>query len=109
MLGAIVYDDIVDNIIVVNAEQIPELEAALGCEIVDAAPYGLAAGDLRTPAGWTRNAGGEQMVLPLLDPEQYDSYTVAMNKVAEAEAQVEAASEAAADEALAILSGEVEE
>ncbi|MBP3411367.1 MAG: hypothetical protein J6M10_10280, partial [Clostridia bacterium] len=63
-------------------------------------------------AGWTRNAGGEQMVLPLLEPEQYDSYTVAMNKVNEMEANQEAVAQAAADEAaaeaMAILTGEVE-
>lgn len=108
MIGAIVIEDIVENVIVVNEAQIPELEAVLGCEIVDARPYGLTMGDLRTARGWTRNAGGEQMVLPLLEQEQYDSYSIAIQKVAEAEAQVEAASEASAAEALAILSGEVE-
>lgn len=112
MIGAIVIEDIVQNVIVLNEAQIPEMEAALGCEIVDARPYGLAIGDLRTAAGWTRNAGGEQMILPLLEQEQYDSYTVAMNKVSEMEQQQEAVAEAAAyeatAEALAILSGEVE-
>ena len=108
MIGAIVIDDIVENVIVLNEAQIPELEAALNCRIVDARPYGLTIGDLYTDAGWTRNAGGEQMILPLLEPEAYDSYTIAMQKVSEAEAQVEAASEASAAEALAILSGEVE-
>lgn len=109
MIGAVVRDDIVENVIVLNEAQIPEMEAALGCEIVDARPYGLTIGDLRTAAGWTRNAGGEQMVLPLLEQEQYDSYTKAMERVAEAEAEVEIAAEAGADEVLAILSGEVEE
>ena len=112
MVGAVVIDDIVDNVIVLDESQIPELEAALGCEIVDAAPYGLTEGDLRTDAGWTRNAGGEQRILPLLDEKQYDSYTLAMQKVSNMEAQQEvvadAAAIAAAAEALAILSGEVE-
>lgn len=108
MIGAIVIDDIVENVIVLDEAQIPELEAALNCRIVDARPYGLTIGDLYTESGWTRNAGGEQMILPLLEPEAYDSYTIAMQKVSEAEAQVEAASEASAAEALAILSGEVE-
>lgn len=112
MIGAIVIEDIVENVIVLNEAQIPEMEAALGCEIVDARPYGLAIGDLRTAAGWTRNAGGEQMILPLLDEENYDSYTVAMNKVSEMEAKQEAAAGVAAyaatEEALAILSGEIE-
>lgn len=108
MIGAVVIEDIVDNVIVLDEAQIPEMEAALNCRIVDARPYGLTIGDLYTDAGWTRNAGGEQMILPLLEPEQYDSYTLAMEKVAQAEAQVEAASEASAAEALAILTGEVE-
>lgn len=108
MIGAVVIEDIVENVIVLDEAQIPEMEAALHCRIVDARPYGLTIGDLYTDAGWTRNAGGEQMILPLLEPEAYDSYSIAMQKVAEAEEQIEAASEATADEALAILSGEVE-
>jgi len=115
MIGAIVIEDIVENIIVLDEAQIPELSAALNCEIVDARPYGLAIGDLRTDAGWTRNAGGEQMILPLLEPEAYDSYSVAAAKAVELEEQnaalveqAEMAADAAAEEALAILSGEVE-
>lgn len=108
MIGAIVRDDIVETLIVLDAAQREELEAALGCEIVDARPYGLTEGDLRTEAGWTRNAGGEQMVLPLLEQEQYDSCSVAMQRAVDAEKQAEAAGEMAAAEALAILSGEVE-
>lgn len=108
MIGAIVKDDLVENVIVLDEAQKSELEAALGCEIVDARPYGLAIGDLRTAAGWTRNAGGEQMILPLLEPEQYDSYTVAMQRVEEAEEQVDIAAEATAAEAIGILTGEVE-
>lgn len=108
MIGAIVKDDLVENVIVLDEAQKSELEAALGCEIVDARPYGLAIGDLRTAAGWTRNAGGEQMILPLLEPEQYDSYTVAIQRVKEAEEQVDIAAEATAAEAIGILTGEVE-
>lgn len=115
MIGAIVRDNIVENTIVLDEAQLSELSAALGCEIVDARPYGLCVGDLRTEKGWTRNAGGEQMVLPLLEPELYDSYTVAAQQAAEAEARAEeaeallsSASEIAAEEALAILTGEVE-
>ena len=112
MLCAIVKEDIVENVIVINEEQIPEIEAALGCELVDARPYGLTAGDLRTPAGWTRNAGGEQMILPLLEQESYDSYTIAATHAAELEEQMplveQAAAEGAAAEAMAILTGEVE-
>lgn len=107
MIGAIVQDNIVQNLIVLDEAQKAELEAALECEIVDARPYGLIAGDLRTAAGWTRNAGGEQMVLPLLEQEQYDSYTLAIKQATEAEAALETAGEAATAEALAILTGEV--
>ena len=106
MIGAIVQDNIVQNLIVLDDAQKAELEAALGCEIVDARPYGLMAGDLRTAAGWTRNAGGEQMVLALQEQEVYDSYTLAAKKAADAEAALETAGEAATDEALAILRGE---
>ena len=67
MIAAIVKNDIVENLIVIQEAQVAEMEAALSCEIVDARPYGLCVGDLRTVAGWTRNAGGEQMVLPLLE------------------------------------------
>lgn len=107
MIGAIVKDDIVQNLIVLDEAQKAELEAALGCEIVDARPYGLIAGDLRTAAGWTRNAGGEQMVLELQAQEAYDSYTLAAKRAVEAETALENAGETAAQEALGILSGEV--
>lgn len=107
MIGAIIRNNIVQNLIVLDEAQKAELEAALGCEIVDARPYGLIAGDLRTAAGWTRNAGGEQMVLALQEQEAYDSYTLAAQRAAEAEAALETADEAATAEALAILTGEV--
>ena len=109
MIGAIVKDNIVENLIVLDEAQKAELEAALGCEIVDARPYGLIAGDLRTAAGWTRNAGGEQMALELQTQEAYDSYTLAAQRAADAEAALENAGETAAQEALDILSGEVSE
>lgn len=106
MIGAIVQNDIVQNLIVLNDDQVEELATALECEIVDARPYGLTIGDLRTANGWTRNAGGEQMVLPLLEPEAYDSYTIAEERAAAAEAQLDSVAEATASEALAILHGE---
>jgi hypothetical protein len=102
MIGAVVIEDTVDNIIVLEENQIDEMSAALGAEIIDARPYGLAIGDYRTPEGvWTRNAGGEQMILPLLEQESYDSYTIACERA-------DAAEELVAAEALAILTGEVE-
>ena len=83
MIGAIIKKDLVENLIVINEEQIEELSVALNCEIIDARPYGLTKGDLRTKAGWTRNANGEQILLPLLEGENYDSYTIVAKKNAE--------------------------
>lgn len=104
MIGAMVKNDVVTGLMVVNEAQVEEMAAALGCEIVDARPYGLIPGDLRTAAGWTRNAGGEQMALPLLDAETYDSYTLAVERAEAAEAQAEAAGEY--EQAMRILLGE---
>ena len=120
MIGAIVRNDIVENLIVLKEEQIEELSKALNCDIIDARPYGLIAGDLRTGKGWTRNAGGEQIILPLLESESYDSYTKVAKENVELgeiittlEEEVNVAglngANAAAEEVLAILSGEVEE
>lgn len=108
MIGAIVRNDIVENLIIINEEQISEMSASLNCEIVDAAPYGLTVGDLRTAAGWTRNAGGEQMILPLLEQESYDSYTIVANKNVELQNQIDELPSAISNEILGVLSGEVE-
>ena len=108
MIGAVVKDNIVENLIVLNESQIEELSSALQCEIVDARPYGLCVGDLRTERGWTRNAGGEQMLLPLLDQENYDSYSIAAQRIVELEETQKYIAEDAANEALAILAGEDE-
>lgn len=104
MIAAIVKNDMVTNLIVISEypESISEMEAALDCKVYDASVRGLMIGDVLTAEGWTRNAGGEQMLLPLLDAEQYDSYTLAMERALNAEST-------AADEALAILRGEVVE
>lgn len=108
MIGAIVRNDIVENLIVINEEQILEMSTSLNCEIVDAAPYGLTIGDLRTSAGWTRNAGGEQMILPLLEQESYDSYTIVANKNIELQNQIDELPSAVSNEILGVLRGEVE-
>ena len=108
MIGAIVRNDIVENLIVINEEQISEMSTSLNCEIVDAAPYGLTVGDLRTSAGWTRNTGGEQMILPLLEQESYDSYTIVANKNIELQNQIDELPSAVSNEILGVLSGEVE-
>lgn len=92
MIGAVVIDDIVDNVIVIDEAQVESISKALGAEIIDARPYGLAIGDYRTPEGvWTRNDGGEQVVLQLIEREE-------RNVIAEQTAM----------EALAILTGEVD-
>lgn len=76
--------EFVDNVIIAQAAQKDELEAALGRTLMDAAPLGLTVGDFYNGAAWTRNVDGEQVTLPIIT----DS--------------------ADAAEALAILSGEVE-
>ena len=107
MIGAVVRENIVENIIVLDESQLDRMAAALGAEIVDAKPFGLAIGDLRTPSGWTRNEGGEQVILPVLPYERQDGYEKALERAEAAEAQLATASEVAAAEALAILTGEV--
>ena len=108
MIGAIVRNDIVENLIIINEEQISEMSTSLNCEIVDAATYGLTIGDLRTSSGWTRNAGGEQMILPLLEQKSYDSYTIVANKNIELQNQIDELPSAVSNEILGVLSGEVE-
>lgn len=76
--------EFVENVIIAQAAQKDELEAALGRTLMDAAPLGLTVGDYYNGASWTRNVDGEQVTLPIIT----DSADVA--------------------EALAILSGEVE-
>lgn len=76
--------EFVENVIIAQAAQKDELEAALGRTLMDAAPLGLTVGDFYNGAAWTRNIDGEQVTLPIIT----DS--------------------ADAAEALAILSGEVE-
>lgn len=63
MRYAVVRGDMVENVIVADESQKTELEQALQAELVDAQPYGLQIGDLRTTRGWTRNQDGEQIVL----------------------------------------------
>lgn len=88
MIGAIVREDLVENLIVINEAQVEEMAAALSCEIIDAASYGLQVGDLRTAAGWTRNAGGEQMILPELEAESYETYELQQKQITELETAV---------------------
>lgn len=107
MIGAVVKDNLVVNLIVIkdDSDDILAIENALDCKLYDASIRGLIVGDVLTKAGWTRNAGGEQMLLPLLEPTQYDSYSLAIERAVEAETQLETVANAAANEALAILTG----
>lgn len=59
--------DLVENVIVANANQHDELEASLGRALVDAAPLGLTIGDFFNGVAWTRNIDGEQVTLPIGD------------------------------------------
>lgn len=57
----------VDNVIVAEAAQQEELEAALGRTLLDAGPLGMETGDYYNGAQWTRNVDGEQVPLPVGD------------------------------------------
>lgn len=60
---AVIKDNMVENLIVCEESQVPELEEALQCELVDAVPFGLSIGDMRVGKNWTRNIDGVQTVL----------------------------------------------
>lgn len=105
MICAIIKNDIVENLIVINQAEISSLEEQLQCEIIDAKPYGLIAGDLRTPQGWTRNIDGEQIILPLLEQEQYDSYTIAVKQITKLQQENEVMNRNITDEIFSILNG----
>ena len=59
--------EFVENVIIAQAAQKEELEAALGRTLMDAGPLGLTVGDYYNGASWTRNVDGEQVSLPLGD------------------------------------------
>lgn len=60
-------NDLVENVIVANADQHDELEASLGRALVDASVLDLMIGDFFNGAAWTRNIDGEQVTLPIGD------------------------------------------
>lgn len=60
---AVVKNEMVENLIVCEDAQIPEMEEALQCELVDATPFRLAIGDMRVDGNWTRNEDGVQTIL----------------------------------------------
>lgn len=63
MKYAVVKDNFVTNVLVADAAQKDELEAALNAELVDASTFSLQIGDMRVGANWTRNQDGEQITL----------------------------------------------
>lgn len=103
MIAALVKEDLVEKIAVLNETQIEEIT---DYEVIDAAVCGLAIGDLHTERGWTRNAGGEQMILPILDSESRDSYIVSAAKAIQLQEEQQIIPETIAAEALSILKGE---
>ena len=60
---AVVKDNFVENLIACEEGQIPEMEEALQCELVDAVPFRLTIGDMRVNGNWTRNEDGVQTIL----------------------------------------------
>lgn len=72
---AVVENDFVTNVIIMDASQTEEMASALHAEMVDALPYGLCKGDLRVNGRWTRNLNGEQVVLEPITPQQQTDYT----------------------------------
>lgn len=85
MKYAVIKENAVENVIVADAAQKAELEAALGAELV-AQPFNLQIGDLRVGANWTRNQDGEQIVLT-----EHATYDELIAKIEELEAQINAA------------------
>ena len=77
---AVVKDNYVENLIAIEEAQIPEMEEALQCELVDATPFRLSIGDLRVNGQWTRNEDRVQTVLT-----ERPLYSELENKLATAE------------------------
>lgn len=88
MIGAVIENEIVANIIVMDESQIEEMTEALGHEIVDASVYGLQIGDVRQGDKWVRNAGGDNLILTEQEPKDYSGYALAMERVMQLQAAV---------------------
>lgn len=73
-LFAIVKNNRVENVVVINQSQIQEFETIYNAEIIDALPYGLDIGDLKVGNNWTRNINGVQTILELITPQQQFDY-----------------------------------
>ena len=94
---AVVKDNMVENVIVLDAGQEESFGAVIGAELVNALPLGLCVGDLRVGGNWTRNINGVQTILEPLTPEQQTDYNGLRDEV-EAQAELFAAAEAALTE-----------
>ena len=86
---AVVRNNEVDDIIVLDEEQVDNFEVFLDAELVDAIPYGLCIGDLKVGDNWTRNINGVQTVLESLTPEQQTDYSELHNTIATLTARVD--------------------
>lgn len=64
---AVVKGNFVENLIVCTAEQVEEMEAALGATLMEAAPLGMQIGDYFNGTAWTRNVDGVPVPLPIGD------------------------------------------
>lgn len=60
---AVVKNDTVENLMIVDDSQVEETEERLQCELVLATELGLQIGDLRVNGKWTRNVDGAQTEL----------------------------------------------
>lgn len=88
---AVINNDFVENVIVLNEAQIEEMSAVLNAELVDAIPYGLCIGDWRIDGEWTRNLNGEQIILEPLTPDQQTDYSGLWDRVVDMTAVMDAA------------------
>ena len=83
---AVVENDFVTNVIVLDAKNAESMSAVLGKELVDAVPCGLMIGDLRNGGAWTRNLNGVQTILQELTPQQQTDYNGMMDVMISGEA-----------------------
>lgn len=71
---AIVINNLVENVIILNENQIEEFENMYHAEVIDALPYGLCVGDMRVGGKWTRNLNGVQTILEELTLQEQTDY-----------------------------------
>ena len=79
MKYAVVQNDFVTNVIVAEEAAKAELEEALCAELTDAAPFGLAIGDMRANGVWTRNMDGVET--PLDENATYDELLLTISEL----------------------------